>query len=44
MTNEREKPLSFLEFLRSAPLPDDFEQLIERDEDDERDVSFLFEE
>lgn len=41
----RDRQMSFDEFLRSGPqFPDDFDKLIERDEDYGRDVSFLFEE
>lgn len=37
--------MSFRDYLLAGPpFPDDFDRLIERDEDDGRDLSFLFEE
>ncbi len=34
----------FIDFLRSAPLPDDFDELMTREKDYGRGLSFLFEE
>jgi prevent-host-death family protein len=42
--HSQEKKPNFDDFLRSAPFPDDFDELIQRDKDPGRDLSFLFEE